>query len=140
MRELKFDRPVIGIDQNWQRGMIAKVGSHWLGIQVLGSLLKDWLYVCEGGSANLHVLLPTRCIYLKDQKLRCNGIIRKMAEQRYGEAGKLIPVVGNHFWRIDEIKENFDIIQEGIRLLEKPEISINTIDNEPYSVSNIKMI
>ena len=138
MRELKFDRPVIGIDQNWQRGMIAKVGSHWLGIQVLGSLLKDWLYVCEGGSANLHTLLPTRCIYLKDQKLRCNSIIRKMAEQRYGEAGKLIPVVGNQFWRSDEIKDNFDIIQEGIQLLEKPEVLLKKIDNTISQ--NMKMI
>ena len=137
MRDLKFDRPVIGIDQNWQREMIAKVGSHWLGIQVLGSLLKDWLYVCEGGSANLHTLLPTRCIYLKDQKLRCDGIIRKMAEQRYGEAGKLIPVVGNRFWRSDEIKDNFNIIQEGIRLLEKPEILLKKIDNTMNQ--NIKM-
>ena len=138
MRELKFDRPVIGIGQNWQRKMIAKAGSHWLGIQVLGSLLKDWLYVCEGGSANLHTLLPTRCIYLKDQKLRCDGIIRKMAEQRYGKAGKLIPVVGNRFFRSDEIKDNFNIIQEGIRLLEKPEILFKKIDNTMNQ--NIKMI
>ena len=61
-----------------------------------------------------------------------------MAEQRYGEAGKLIPVVGNRFWRSDEIKDNFNIIQEGIRLLEKPEIIFKKIDNTMSQ--NIKMI
>lgn len=126
MRELKseFGRPVMGIDQKWQRKLISEVGDHWLGIQVLGSLLKDWLYVCVGGSANLHTLLPTRCLFLKDQALRCKGIVRSIEIKRNGEAGKLLPIVGDQFYRKDEIRERLPEITEGIKLLKKPEIQL----------------
>lgn len=108
MRRIYLNKPIFGIDQEWQRNIISQVGDHWLGIQVLGSLLKNWLFVCVGGSANLHMMLPTRCLFLKDQEIRTPDLIC-----RIGGLRNWVPVVGTCFWSQTEI---IDRVEELRRL------------------------
>ncbi len=57
---------VVGVDHVFQHELVAKVGSHFMGIQFLASWLKNWTFVCIGGSANLFALLPVKAIVLFD--------------------------------------------------------------------------
>lgn len=56
--------PLYGLDYSWQKELVELTGTHYMGIQVLGSLLANWYYICLGGSARLFSLLPTRNLHL----------------------------------------------------------------------------
>ena len=65
--------------------------------------------------------------------IQCEHIIRKIAIKRYGAAGEILPVIGNRFWRNDEIKRKFSKMQEDIQLLEKPEIEFKFYERRTIS-------
>lgn len=56
--------PLFGLDYSWQKELIQLTGNHYMGIQILGSLLANWYYICLGGSARLFSLLPTKNLHL----------------------------------------------------------------------------
>lgn len=63
--------PIYGIDYSWQKKLVGLCGNHYMGIQILGSLLANWMYICLGGSARLFSLLPTKNLHLWAYDIGC---------------------------------------------------------------------
>jgi hypothetical protein len=86
---------VARLDQEFQHQLLQKVGAHYMGIQFLASWLKNWIFVCMAGSANLFTILPVKALIMYDTHFdnpSTEKCLRGLARQRYGEPGNDIPV------------------------------------------------
>lgn len=89
--------PILGLDYKFQQSLLEKVGHHYMSFQVLGGLLKNWKFICGGGSANLFCLLPVTSLILSEAKNMftpsTQNIIRNLSVARYGNLGHEIPII-----------------------------------------------
>ena len=78
----------IGVDKDFQRDLLEKSGDHFMGVQLLASLLKGWQFVAAGGSVNLFNTLPIRPLcFLENQGDLTDEFIEAatiFANKRYG--------------------------------------------------------
>lgn len=102
-----FGMPVVGLDEyKFQRAILDRSGQHYLGLQILCSLLSDCYFLCLRGSANLISLLPIKCIcyseaYLERTVVGMNywpellyddefdppsSLLKKLLIERYGKS------------------------------------------------------
>lgn len=65
-------------------------GEDYMGVQILCSFLKNWMWICYGGSSNIFSFFPVKILSLTDQTL-CKELTRKMSIKRFGEIGKVFP-------------------------------------------------
>ena len=88
---------ITGLDYSFQKQLVEKSKDHYMSVQVLGSLLNQWSFLCGGGSANLHCLLPVNWLLLTETPKHFGfstiNIIRGLARSRYGEIGDIVPVI-----------------------------------------------
>ncbi len=86
---------VRGFEQVFQHNLLRKVGAHYMGIQFLASWLKNWTFICIGGSANLFSIVPVKGLILFDTWFNNSSTevcLRGLAQRRYGSLGNEIPV------------------------------------------------
>jgi nitrogen fixation NifU-like protein len=86
---------VKGLDQSFQCDLLSKVGAHYMGIQFLASWLKNWMFVCSAGSANLFAIMPVKALFMYDFMFRnpsTETCLRGLSQRRYGDLGNEIPV------------------------------------------------
>ena len=118
----EFSSPVVGIDYEFQNELLNKVGMHYLGIQILGSLLLNWQIIGIGGSARLFSLLPTRNLLLVTHDIhpRMMSVLRKMAMRRYAwkeTRNSTLPWAGMEYNNVLQNPENIrqlDRLRESI--------------------------
>lgn len=89
---------VTGLNYEFQIPLVQKAGHHYMSVQVLGSLINHWSFLCGGGSANLLCLLPVNWLLLSECgkmfRPSTRNIMRLMAQKRYGsELGRHAPVI-----------------------------------------------
>jgi hypothetical protein len=113
LRQHDFGLPVVGLGScavdhyAFQRRLFESVGDHYLGIQVLCSMLSNCFMLCLLGSSNLFAILPTKNIALTDRYLETvvteerepasssratvpAEILRSVLVARYGPAGEAV--------------------------------------------------
>jgi hypothetical protein len=88
---------ITGLDYEFQRSLVKRSNHHYMSLQVLGSLLNQWSWICGGGSANLFCLLPVNCLILTEAgkmfRPSTRNIIRKLAQNRFAELGAIVPII-----------------------------------------------
>jgi hypothetical protein len=90
-----FRYPIHGLHWEHQQKLTEQAGQHYMGIQVLASLLRNWTYVCYGGSSNLFSLLPVKVALLSDTHCVPHyPLVRKLAVARWGDLGSRVPTIG----------------------------------------------
>lgn len=101
----------VGLDKKFQKELLQKSKDHFMGIQLLASLYKNWHFIAAGGSVNLFNVLPVRplCFLENDTDLKSEyiNISKTFAQKRYG----VNPIFINFSPRIcvDEVIERDDI-------------------------------
>lgn len=87
---------VIGIDKVFQSDLIQRVDNHYMGMQILGSQLLNWVYFSSGGSGNLFCIIPIKYLTYFDVLATESTarLVRLMSIKRYGEIGHRYPIVG----------------------------------------------
>ena len=80
--------PLMGIYNDDQKKLVEKCDNHYIGVQILASLKKNWFFMCYGGSSNLFSLLPTKTLLLYDHWLNSNlsteRVVKGIYNKRYG--------------------------------------------------------
>jgi hypothetical protein len=91
IRQHNFGIPVYGLEENFafQKSILNDVRHHYMGIQVLCSLLSDCYFLCLRGSSNLFSLLPARCICYSEAYLE--HTITAYTDHRHVECVKQFP-------------------------------------------------
>lgn len=96
--------PIVGLDYEFQKETIRKVGHHYMGFQILGSIYLNWNIIAAGGSARLFSMLPTRNILLMAKDLYGND--KKLIPKNIGWINKKnFPWIGNHIankWSLND--------------------------------------
>lgn len=102
----KFIYPLVGINRNFQKKMLSGCGNHYMSIQILASLLNNWQFMCQGGSANLMSILPVKSLLFNEQWINpsasVRNILRMIYRNRLGAIGETIPTI----CPIPEIEKN----------------------------------
>lgn len=65
-------------------------GHDYMGVQIICSFLKNWMWICYGGSCNIFPFFPVKILSMTDQTI-CESLTRKMSIERFGEIGKVFP-------------------------------------------------
>ena len=65
--------------------------NHYMSYQILGSLLKNWQFLCCGGSSNLMCVLPIKSLFYNDFTMNnsVQTIIQKIYNNLFGFKGKI---------------------------------------------------
>jgi hypothetical protein len=84
----------IGTNQNdhyaFQRRLLERTGEHYMGIQVLCSMLSNCLMLCISGSSNLFAILPTKNVVLSDRYLQM--VVTDLPEDEHRIAASAVDV------------------------------------------------
>lgn len=109
IRRHDFGMPVVGLDYEFQPGLVDRVKEHYMGIQILTSLINNVYFFCLRGSSNLFSILPAKCICYGDAYLEHTvtalppelhepvvqefpppkELLKKILKARHGESGPL---------------------------------------------------
>jgi len=145
----------VGLDKNFQRNLLEKSGDHFMGVQLLASILKGWQFIAAGGSVNLFNVLPIRPLcFLENNEDLTEEFIKAatvFADKRYGAK----PIFINFSPRIcsnevlesqdaslksleatlsDRISDTFKINSESCKTL----YSINNFSPKPFNIHTPK--
>ncbi len=83
--------PLEIVTEKTKNKKLAKMcGQDYMGVQVLCSFLKNWMWICYGGSSNIFPFFPVKILSLTDQTL-CKELIRKISIKRFGDLGNIFP-------------------------------------------------
>jgi hypothetical protein len=85
IKDYDFELPVFGLDKGFtfQKSILETVRHHYMGIQVLCSLLSNVYFLCLRGSSNLFSILPAKCICYSDSYLE--DVITAYLDHRHEE-------------------------------------------------------
>ncbi|MDZ4847679.1 MAG: hypothetical protein SGI77_00150 [Pirellulaceae bacterium] len=131
--------PNVGsLDQEFQHNLLRKVGAHYMGIQFLASWLKNWMFVCMAGSANLFTIMPVKGLVMYDNKFRnpsTQTCLRGLACRRYGSLGNDIPVFlpeGSRSSLASYLDTKRDLLFESIAKLKECRYGIKPPEADPH--------
>jgi hypothetical protein len=77
-------------DKQENKKMAELCGEDYMGVQILCSFIKNWMWICFGGSSNIFPFFPVKILSLCDQTL-CIDLIRKISIRRFGKIGEILP-------------------------------------------------
>lgn len=126
--------PVIGLDREFQKNLLQQVKSHYMSIQILGSIFNNWNYMCYGGSSNLMCILPPmKVLTLFDFWINTNdstkNTIQRMSEIRYGDIGRKVPVFPYPVTKLrKQMDESINSINEAIRTMSSLEENYSHVE------------
>jgi hypothetical protein len=78
---------VTGLNHVFQNQLLELIGSdRYMSIQILCSQLKNWQYLCCGGSSNLLCVIPIKTLFYADSCIKESeaNIIEETSDRRYG--------------------------------------------------------
>lgn len=125
--------PITGLDKEFQKKLLNEVGSHYMSIQIMASLINNWIFMCYGGSSNLMCLLPVKCLTMFDFWINTNpstqNTIRRMAELRYGDIGSKVPVFPHPVTKLRKIlDEHINDLNKAIKIMSNDNQEIDNIE------------
>jgi len=85
-----FELPFI-LDKKLINELSLKCGSNYMEIQLLSSLLLNWMWICYGGSSHIFSFFPVKVLSLSDASC-LPELSRKISIARFGEyIGRIFP-------------------------------------------------
>jgi hypothetical protein len=91
-KEKTKDYPLpICFDLDFRKNLCAACGQDYMAVQILCSLISNWMWIAYGGSSNILPFFPIKIISISDIYCRYD-LIRKIFIKRYGqELGQIFP-------------------------------------------------
>lgn len=70
-------------DRAYFRNLCNTCGEHYMAVTCLMSLLKNWMWICYGGSCNIHSFFPFKCLLLSNS-LVYPDLSQMLSDARFG--------------------------------------------------------